>query len=138
MHMTGFTREAFNMLLEDLFDMGRHRGRGISRRKRRGRPPLLSPEDQLGLILFYFGSTMTMKFLCMIFGITPSACSRTLRHMLKRIVKTLQMHLWSRVKFPDAEKMREYATMVHAREPSVDDVIGFMDGVSLSSECTVH
>ena len=71
---------------------------------------------------------MTMKFLCMIFGITPSVCSRTLRHMLKRIVKTL--------KFPDAEKMREYATMVQAREPSVDDVIGFMDGVSLSSECT--
>ncbi len=32
--------------------------------------------------------------------------------------------------------MREYATMVEAREPSVDDVIGFMDGVSLSSECT--
>ena len=26
--------------------------------------------------------------------------------------------------------------MVQAREPSVDDVIGFMDGVSLSSECT--
>ena len=32
--------------------------------------------------------------------------------------------------------MREYASMVQAREPSVDDVIGFMDGVSLSSECT--
>ena len=56
--------------------------------------------------------------------------------MLKRIVKTLRMHLWLWVKFPDAERMREYATMVHAREPSVNDVIGFMDGVSLSSECT--
>ena len=54
LHMTGFTREAFNMLLEDLFDMHRHRGRRIYHRKRRGRPPLLAPEDQLGLILFLF------------------------------------------------------------------------------------
>ena len=89
LHMTGFTREAFNMLLGDLFDMHRHRRCQIYRRKRRGQPPLLAPEDQLGLILFYFGSTMTMKFLCMIFGITPSVCSRVLRHMLKRVVKTL-------------------------------------------------
>jgi hypothetical protein len=74
------------MLLDELFDIGRHCGRGIYRRKRRGRPPPLAPEDQLGLILFYFGSTMTMKFLFMIFGITPSACLRTLRHML---IKTL-------------------------------------------------
>ena len=56
LHMTGFTREAFNMLLEDLFDMHRHHGRRIYRRKRRGRPPLLAPEDQLGLIhdLWYY------------------------------------------------------------------------------------
>ena len=52
------------------------------------------------------------------------------------IVKTLRMHPWSRVKFPDVEKMREYAAMIQAREPSVDDVIGFMDGVSFSSECS--
>jgi hypothetical protein len=32
--------------------------------------------------------------------------------------------------------MREYADMVHVREPLVDDVIGFMDGVSFSTECT--
>ena len=124
------------MLLEDLFDMRRHNRRQVYHRKRRGRPPLLAPEDQLGLILFYFGSTMTMRFLCMIFGVTPSVCSRALRHMLKRIVKTLRMHPWSRVKFPDVDKMREYAAMIEAREPSVDDVIGFMDGVSFPLECS--
>jgi hypothetical protein len=32
--------------------------------------------------------------------------------------------------------MREYADMVQQREPEVDDIIGFMDGVSFSSECT--
>jgi hypothetical protein len=134
--MTSYTREAFNMLLEDLFNMRRNRRRLIYCRKRRGRPPLLAPEDQLGLVLFNFGSTMQLKFLCMIFGITPLVCSHVMRHMLKHIVSTLRWHPWSRVRFPDEEKMREYASMVQAREPSVDDVIGFMDGVSLPSECT--
>jgi hypothetical protein len=32
--------------------------------------------------------------------------------------------------------MREYAAMVEVREPFVNDIIGFMDGVSFSTECT--
>jgi hypothetical protein len=33
-------------------------------------------------------------------------------------------------------KMREYADMIQARAPLADDVISFMDGVSISTECT--
>ncbi len=91
----------------------------------------MAPEDQLGLILFYFGSTMTM-ILCMIFGITPSVCSRALWHMLKRIVKTLQFHPWSRVKFPDVKKMREYAAMVQARDMSL---LSMMSSASWTVSC---
>ena len=134
LYMTGFTREAFNMLLENVFDMEQHRRRQQNRR--RGRPPLLSPEGQLGLLLFYLGSTMQNKFLCIIFGITPSVCSRVVWHMLRRVVNKLRRHPWSRVKFPSPRKMRRFAAMVQAREPLVDDIIGFMDGVSFSSECT--
>ena len=32
--------------------------------------------------------------------------------------------------------MREYAAMVQMGEPLVDDIIGFMDGVSFPAECT--
>jgi hypothetical protein len=32
--------------------------------------------------------------------------------------------------------MREFADMVQAREPLVDDIIGFMDSVSFPMECT--
>ncbi len=60
--VTGLTQEAFNMLPEDLFYMRRHWRRRIYPRKRREQPPLLAPEDQLGLILFYFGSMMQMIF----------------------------------------------------------------------------
>ena len=48
----------------------------------------------------------------------------------------LRTHPFARVKFPDDAKMREFADMVQEREPLAHDVIGFMDGVSLSAECT--
>jgi hypothetical protein len=32
--------------------------------------------------------------------------------------------------------MEYYAQLIHQQEPAVDDVIGFMDGVSLTSKCT--
>ncbi len=41
------------------------------------------------------------------------------------------------MKFPNTEKMDEFAQMIKLREPLADDVIGFMDGVSLKTECTV-
>ena len=56
--------------------------------------------------------------------------------MLERVVNRLCLHPYACVKFPNNEKMQEFAQMIELREPSVDDVIGFMDGLSLSSECT--
>ena len=32
--------------------------------------------------------------------------------------------------------MQKFALMINSCEPSIDDVIGFMDGVSLATECT--
>jgi hypothetical protein len=52
------------------------------------------------------------------------------------VVRLLRGHPFVRVKFPNAEKMREYADMLRMREPMVDNIIGFMDGVSFSTECT--
>jgi len=56
--------------------------------------------------------------------------------MLKTIVRALRDHPFARVKFPDEDKMREFAAMVQLREPLVNDIIGFMDGVSFPAECT--
>ncbi len=72
----------------------------------------------------------------MIFGITLSVCSRVINMMLKRVVTILQYQPFARVKFPDENKMREFADMVQLRESAVDDIIGFMDGVSFPAECT--
>jgi hypothetical protein len=41
------------------------------------------------------------------------------------------------VRFPDAGKMEQFAAMINAREPlMIGDVIGFLDGVSIPTECT--
>ena len=79
---------------------------------------------------------MNLKWLCLIFGITPSACSRILHYILRLAVKRLRHHPLARVKFPNEEEMQQYADMIRHREPSVTDVIGFMDGVSFTTECT--
>ena len=67
LHMTSLARPTFAMLLDYLLDL-----EDIVRRRRRGCPWLLGPEGCLGLPLFYLGSTMNYKHLCMLFGITPS------------------------------------------------------------------
>jgi hypothetical protein len=102
----------------------------------RGRPELLDCTSQLGLCLFFIGSTMGIKHLCLIFGVVPSVCSKVINRMLWLVVKKLKNHPLAKVRFLDADKMASFAQLIQAREPSVDDVISFLDGLSLASECS--
>jgi hypothetical protein len=52
-------------------------------RKKRGRPILLNTNSQLGLLLFYLNSTMKIKHLCLLFGVTPSTACEIINGMLK-------------------------------------------------------
>jgi hypothetical protein len=106
LHITGLNRCAFAMLMEHVFDL-----EALAHR-RRGRPCFLGPEGYLGLLLFYLGSTMNYKHLCLIFGITPLVCNRGINWMLKKIVRALMDHPFAQEKFTDGEKMREYTAMV--------------------------
>jgi hypothetical protein len=100
------------------------------------RPCLLGPDGYLGLVLFYLGSTMSDKHLCLIFGTTPSVCSRAVNWMLRKIVHKLRDHPSARVKLPNRDNMWEYAAMVQWREPLMSNIIGFMDVISFPAECT--
>ena len=131
LHVTGLTRDAFNALFHIVIPPGHY-----IRRRRRGRPWSLPPDGMLGLLMCYLGSQMSNKWLCLIFGITPSPCSRILRRMLRMTVKRLRYHPLARVEFPNEARMRLYSDMVSAREPTVTNVIGFMDGLGLTTECT--
>jgi hypothetical protein len=66
------------MLMEYIFDLDEFTCH------QRGWLQLLGPDGYLGLVLFYMGSTMTNKHLCLIFGTTPSVCSRAINWMLKK------------------------------------------------------
>ena len=79
---------------------------------------------------------MHIKHLCLIFGITPTRCSAVICHLLRAIPSKLQLHAFAKVVFPNNEKMAEFAAMIEQREPLAHDVIGFMDGVALKTECT--
>ena len=68
--MTGLTREAFDMLHDILKPPGHP-----SLPKHGGCKWSLTSEGQLGLFLFYICSTLNYKYLCLIFGVTPNACS---------------------------------------------------------------
>jgi len=130
--MTGLSREAFMELLSLLYP--NYARKRLTLNRKRGRPQLLSPDAQLGLFLFYIGSTMHLKHLCLLFGITPSTCSRVILKMLHTVVKLLRKNEKAKIKFPDECKMNEFARMINQRQPAINDVIGFMDGVSLHSE----
>jgi hypothetical protein len=79
---------------------------------------------------------MTIKWLCLIFGITPSSCSRILKRILCMTVKRLHNHPLAWIEFPNEEKMRLFADMISLREPSISNVIGFIDGLGLAAEMT--
>jgi len=68
---------------------------------------------QLGLFLFFIGSTMGYKHLCLIFGCTPTVCSRVITSMLNLVVKKLKRHPLAKVKFPDEEKLNMLSLFIN-------------------------
>jgi hypothetical protein len=131
LHMMSLTRHAFGSLLDYLFDLEE-----IASCYRCRWPRSLDPDGYLGLLLFHLGSKMQYGHLCLIFGITLSVCSRVINMMLKRMARLLRDHPFARVRFPDDAKMRDFTNMVQWREPMVNDIIGFLNGVLFPVQCT--
>jgi hypothetical protein len=121
--MIGLSREAFTLLHDVLFSG--------QQPQRAGRPQLMPFTAQLGL---YIGSTIRIKHLCIIFGIISSTCSEIINKILSLVVH--EEAPLAMVKFPDEEKMENFACLINQSKPEVDDVISFMDGATLTSECT--
>jgi len=72
----------------------------------------------------------------MLFGIVPSSCSVYIREMLQLICQALEKCSSSRIRFPSFDEMENLARLVKIREPLVDNVIGFIDGLRLPVECS--
>jgi hypothetical protein len=51
-------------------------------------------------------------------------------------VKRLRFQPLARIKFPDEQEMQHFAEMISTREPTISNVIRFMDGLGLATEMT--
>ena len=128
-HMVGMSRATFEILMVVIF------GEEESD-KGRGRPPDLDRAGQLGLYLCFVGSTMTTKWLCLQFGILESTANVVINKMMVLVIKKLKRRPESKISFPTHEETVLWASLIHNREPSVNDVIGFVDGVALHIQCS--
>lgn len=129
--MTGFTRPAFRNLVKTLLP------NDADLTMQRGRPLLLTREDKLGLLLFYLDSKITLSELSMLFGISVSLCGDIINEMVERIFDRLESNSDTRIEFLDEEKKIQYAAMIEAREPTVKNCVGFIDGCSIAVQCSV-
>ena len=96
--ITGFSRAAFMRLEGDLFPDGHVVG------TKRGRPCELDERGQLGLYLLFCNSRMQQKFICLIFGVTPSTCSDVIRDMRLLVCQRLKRNNAAKIKFPNEEE----------------------------------
>jgi hypothetical protein len=131
LNLTGFTREAFIELSQLIFSEEELNDEPI-----KGRKHTLNCFARLGLLLFFVGSRVQIKYLCMLFGAVSSIIDRDIKEMIRRVIETLRAHPAAMIKFPNVEEMTRYAELVRRREPYVRGVIGFLDGLSLPIQCS--
>ena len=115
--MTGFSRSAFQMLLDLYVARIPPHNANLG-----GRPNRLDPPARLGLLLFYLGSTLREKHICMLFGVAPSIVRRTIDEMLFYINDSLKNHVDAMVTWPNREQKQKFAAMVQFHHPRVNDV----------------
>jgi hypothetical protein len=72
----------------------------------------------------------------LVFGVVPTTANVTIRKVMDSICRILRNHFAARVVFPDKDEMRNFAEMVQIREPMVNNVIEFVDGLSVPVQCS--
>lgn len=127
--LTGFNRLGFFELRHILFPDEEYHHQG-------GRYSKLDQSGRLGLCLFYLNSNLGLKHLSMIFCVSESTVLYTVNKIIKKIIFYLKDNVKSAIKFPTAAKMEYYASLVARREPTITNVIGFVDGLSLPVQCS--
>lgn len=127
--LTGLSRAAFEMAMTATFG-------DEPPPPKKGRKSLLSNSGKLGLFLFYMSSCMNYNHLALLFGVCPTSVGNYLEDMMERVITGLQNHRFAKVKFPKVAQMAHWAEMISIREPDVNNVIGFVDGVALAVQCS--
>jgi hypothetical protein len=97
-----------------------------------GRPARLQDvRAVLAMLLQFYNGTMQQKRLCLLFGVPTSTQSRILRKAEDALLKCLPHMHDARIAWPDIGQQREWATLISAKEPLVQNKFGFVDGKNL-------
>ncbi|KAL7748219.1 hypothetical protein RI367_006405 [Sorochytrium milnesiophthora] len=86
----------------------------------------------LGLCLHYINSTMRLKTLQQIFGLTPAVCSRYLGQGQSVLLHTLRGIAAARILWPNTlAEYERYSALITARADLLQGAFGFVDGLKL-------
>ena len=86
----------------------------------------------LALVLCYLTTPQRQKSLCLLFGLVPATLSSAIWTGLgaMRLMMEADKETWA-IRWPSPATMKNMAAAVHAREPLLKGVFGFVDGLNL-------
>jgi hypothetical protein len=119
--VTGFDRSAFDYIHQ-------HFAPVYGAPARTGRPPLLSTQTALMLVLKYLSSTVDINSLVQLHGICPSTTYEAVNKSMRALVAALRQMPEGRIQWPSANEMRYLAGLVNVKYPAINGCFGFIDG----------
>lgn len=123
--VTGLSRTAFGILHRKLFPVD------MDRNSKVGRKRLLNTLDELGMYLHFTNSTMKLKTICQLFGVTPSTASVAIKRIRRRVCRRLLGDPDCCIRWPTPAEQEHFSRLIQQREPLLpDQLFGFVDGCS--------
>lgn len=94
-----------------------------------GRPKRLQAHQEvLGLLLYFYVTSMDQASTCIAFGVPPSTASRTVRGDETALSIAVRTCREARISWPSPKQKVTLAKLVAAREPLLQFTFGFIDG----------
>ena len=128
--------EAFDFLLQEfkqrLRALWESRKSGCPNSKGAGRLRKLQELDVLGLTLAWLHTPTWQQMLCLVWGCNPSSLSSHLKDGKTVLLQALKACPEAQVQWPTAPEMEIFASMISARQPELQGVFGFVDGLNLA------
>jgi len=125
----GIDRSTFNYLLSFFGPK-----LAAKRKDKRGRRRQLDARGSLALALHFLNTTMVETDLCLLFGLTPTRCCVRINEALKVLDEVVTSIPECAIELPTVDRMARLATALQSTYPLVENVFGFVDGVSFFIE----
>jgi hypothetical protein len=136
MHTMGLDVAAFHKLMPEfnrLYCKFTLAGKKITSKHASLSQRVLDSASVLGLLLHWLATKAEEKYLCLIFGCVDGTLNRYKNFGIGILMKVLRIRKDCRVDFPNKHEQQELAKLVQKKEPLVEGVWGFLDGLNLQS-----